>query len=613
MHELTRSDILNYTRSRLTEHPRWFDTVRPDEGQMLIEAITNRARGVFLWVFLVAKLLREGLTNGDTFEDLQVMLESFPPELEPFYQQMLDSVPSVYHSKMSGFLQLAISYHELDFRIYFFNEMEYRDLDFAAKETVLPVHEGEYIQNRLRMVARFDAICKGLLEIGADNIVGFIHRTVRDWSATEPVQRYLSRKTSSGFSTTLSALRATLAWFKHPRGTAMPWYPLVEPTGAFLCLAAEISFLNDDGSQHANTANGLLDGFFSAAHELAAQGFFRSKNDIAQALTNPSLLLQGLLIVGGFWDYLAAKLQDNDEYFTALSRRPAYVFALANHGLRAFEIQRKTCTSNREARVRSRVTKTILSLVLQHSIPSFRRFTGQRKENTSVGAHIDSALKLSRLLFTSFGTDSSIPWIPTISSTSTESKIRAWTGLFMLPFTVSLENFAKEYSQFLDCFGSQILNGGDCSLMFLQYDTKATIWDLLCEQVRALKTKRCGYLQESSQERLVRYVINTFSRNWSELLGAKESLRAAIYEGFPIEVSRRLIERMDKGYRLNGRDELDGHVFGDERYADKHVDNSSGIPSFNQGGQTDGTPQKHSVEPTQQRPQLKRRKILSHE
>ncbi|KAH8744192.1 hypothetical protein F5883DRAFT_29535 [Diaporthe sp. PMI_573] len=211
MHELTRSDISNYTSSRLAEHPLWSDTVRPSEGQMLVETITVRARGVFLWVFLVTKLLREGLTNGDTFEEIQSMLDSFPPELEPFYKQILDSVPSIYHSKMSGFLQIALSYHDLDFRIYYFNEMEYKDIDLAVKEVMVPFDEGQYLLNRSRMVARFDAICKGLVELGADN-VGFIHRTVRDWSTTEPVKEYLRQKTTAGFDTTLSALRATLAW-----------------------------------------------------------------------------------------------------------------------------------------------------------------------------------------------------------------------------------------------------------------------------------------------------------------------------------------------------------------------------------------------------------------
>lgn len=438
MHELTRSDILKYTRSRLGEHPNWSDTVRPDEGQILVETITLRAQGVFLWVFLVNRLLREGLTNGDTFEELRVMLESFPPELEPFYKQMLDSVPSVYHPKMSGFLEIANSYHELDFMTYYYIEMEYKDVDYAVKEAVMPILESEYVRNRSRMIARFDAVCKGLLEISVSNVVVFIHRTVRDWSATEPVREYLSHKARPGFSTTLATLRATLALFKHP----LPWYTLVDPTDAFPSLASEISQLNDHGSEHAKTANSIMDGFFAAAHRLAGREHFQSRKYANQSLYSPSLLFQALLIFRGFWDYLDAKLQEDDEYFLALSRKPACVFALSSHGLNALADRRETCTTDREVRVRSRVIRRLLSSVFWRSTPQFSQCSSQIKEDESARTNINSALKLIRLLTPLLGTGLNTPRIPITSCTSPEAELQAWAGLFMLPFTDSAENFA---------------------------------------------------------------------------------------------------------------------------------------------------------------------------
>lgn len=615
MHELTKPDILRYTRSRLGEHPHWSDTVCPDEGQMLIEAITFRARGVFLWVFLVTKILREGLTNGDTFEDLKIMLESFPPELEPFYRHILDSIPPFYHSKMCGFMKIAISYHELDFRIYYFNEMEYKDVDFATKEAVEPVHEVDFIRNRSRMVARLDAICKGLLELNGGSIVRFIHRTVRDWSATEPVQKYLNQKTRDGFSTTLSSLRATLAWFKHPRGTTIPWNPLVAPTSVFLSLAPRISSLKDVGSQHANTANTVLDGFFPAIQDLTAQGFLQGTYHTAQTLDSSSLLFQGVLIVGGFWDYLDAKLQEDDAYFDNLSRTPAHAFALKSHGIDAFQAQRKTCTSDREALVRSRVITTLLRSVLQHSIPPFKRCTAQENGNSALGKQIESALKLSRLLVVLLDTAPTIAWISTISSTCDKAKVRAWAGLFMLPFRGCLEYFAAEYPQFLDGFCSQILNGGDCSLMLLQYDSKTTIWDLLCGEVRRLGRK--ALRAQSPQENLVSYVIEKFAIRWSELPDAKESPRAAIQEGFPTKASRRLIMQMDKDDLL----EKDGGNFesplGQEGFQLSHTDHSGGISLFEElqpleGEQVGRTRRKHSLEPSQERPRPKRASIGLH-
>lgn len=63
IHELTHDDIRSYATRRLQEHPRWrgFEDEVPD-AEWLIDEITDRAAGVFLWVFLVTGQLRNGLT-----------------------------------------------------------------------------------------------------------------------------------------------------------------------------------------------------------------------------------------------------------------------------------------------------------------------------------------------------------------------------------------------------------------------------------------------------------------------------------------------------------------------------------------------------------------------
>lgn len=53
MQDLTRNDILEYTRCLLYEHPRWPSlTTKSSQGDWLIEEIEKRACGVFLWVSL---------------------------------------------------------------------------------------------------------------------------------------------------------------------------------------------------------------------------------------------------------------------------------------------------------------------------------------------------------------------------------------------------------------------------------------------------------------------------------------------------------------------------------------------------------------------------------
>ncbi|KAI1852341.1 hypothetical protein JX266_002519 [Neoarthrinium moseri] len=110
IHDLTHDDVVRYTQSRLAEHPRWGQISREFvETAPLVEKITSRAQGVFLWVKLVTQSLRDGMTNYDTPNDLQKRLESLPSDLESLYKVILDSVDQVYHQKMAETLKFALS------------------------------------------------------------------------------------------------------------------------------------------------------------------------------------------------------------------------------------------------------------------------------------------------------------------------------------------------------------------------------------------------------------------------------------------------------------------------------------------------------------------------
>ena len=129
VHDLTRDDIRRYSESRLLEHPRCPQLSSTDRRmQELVNDITERAHGVFLWVFLVTKLLREGLTNDDSFPDLRRRLDSIPIDLGEFFKQILNSVDSFYHEKMAHTLRIALAAKEpLECIIYGFHELEYEE------------------------------------------------------------------------------------------------------------------------------------------------------------------------------------------------------------------------------------------------------------------------------------------------------------------------------------------------------------------------------------------------------------------------------------------------------------------------------------------------------
>lgn len=189
MHDLTRYDIRTYAFHRLREHPRWPGLVASNSAgsQWLIDEIVERCDGVFLWVFLVTKLLREGMTNQDRFPDLRRRLESFPRELEPFFRQILDSVEPIYHAKTASLLQIALTAKKpLHMIMYDMHDLEHDDENYYRGRPIKPLTHAELSEVKSGIIYHLDSRTRGLLEVSSASFeVTFLHRTVKDYLASE--------------------------------------------------------------------------------------------------------------------------------------------------------------------------------------------------------------------------------------------------------------------------------------------------------------------------------------------------------------------------------------------------------------------------------------------
>ncbi|KAK0610908.1 hypothetical protein B0T14DRAFT_570839 [Immersiella caudata] len=199
IHDLTKHDVFEYAQDRLQQHPRW-KQMRSKTGQTnaLINAISDKAQGVFLWVFLVTKLLREGLTNYDTFRELQKRLDTFPSDLEPFFMQIIKSVPDFYREKMAEALKIALADPEpLEALIYSFHDME--DFDLPTADT--------FNSRREHVAKRLNGRCRGLLEMNPMGQIGFLHRTVADFLRTRDMSTFLNENTTPNFAPNMEVLQ----------------------------------------------------------------------------------------------------------------------------------------------------------------------------------------------------------------------------------------------------------------------------------------------------------------------------------------------------------------------------------------------------------------------
>ncbi|KAI0894015.1 hypothetical protein F4806DRAFT_128040 [Annulohypoxylon nitens] len=218
IHDLTQDDIYKYVKDSLEEHYRWDDLdVEIKNANSLIKQVTQRAAGVFLWVYLVVRELRSGLTEYDSFFDLQKRLEAIPDGLEAFFKHILESVDPFYHGMMAKTIKTAlIAKSPEPTAMYGFLDLEHEDEDYAIKLPIRAATDKRVNPTHKTTCRRLNARTRGLLEVDPENhFVEFFHRSVIDYLSTDQMARYLDGKIKTKFDANLSILRAYTARIKN--------------------------------------------------------------------------------------------------------------------------------------------------------------------------------------------------------------------------------------------------------------------------------------------------------------------------------------------------------------------------------------------------------------
>ncbi|KAH6682304.1 hypothetical protein F5X68DRAFT_25048 [Plectosphaerella plurivora] len=201
VHDLTLSDIRKYVQDRLDHLP-------DDEAKrMLIHDVASKADGIFLWVALVVKSMREAIEDGMSAPELTNLLDSTPTELEDLFHHilktldkkklrnackifsMLDRIDHVSRS-----IDVRHSYvPKLTLLAYSFLDDYERDQKFATDEFWNTVTPGRLtVEERMQMAAKkLRANCAGLLEARVNPIaqlqdaagpsIDYTHRSVHEY------------------------------------------------------------------------------------------------------------------------------------------------------------------------------------------------------------------------------------------------------------------------------------------------------------------------------------------------------------------------------------------------------------------------------------------------
>lgn len=203
LEDLTRYDIVEFTRDFLTKKCS-FD-MNADEEKKLVDEVTHKAQGVFLWVSLALKSLERGIANRDTPFERMRRLRSLPSELEDLYRDMfkrLGDDQTLYEQDAALYFSTVIAIGELSnkseriphminaFHFMLITDAELRN-ELLLVESPPPLFK---IQARLLdMEGRIQSHCAGLLEVTKGRYfrkhmspwtaqrVDFLHRSGRDF------------------------------------------------------------------------------------------------------------------------------------------------------------------------------------------------------------------------------------------------------------------------------------------------------------------------------------------------------------------------------------------------------------------------------------------------
>lgn len=234
MEDLTLTDIELFAKEKLSEHPMFsqLQALNPQGARAIIEEVTQKSTGVFLWVRLVIKSLLEGLRDGDTIEDLEARLMLLPQDLEDLFKKILGDLDAVYFEEASQLFQTVRASHvpwrevnlEAKNHLPSHDGLSQQDRDNSSPLTILslsfaredvnrallegfgkPMNHDQRLYRAETMRRRLASRCKGLLEVptfkrdGPEAKVQYLHRTVKDFLHEASAQDFLSAGSTTHF------------------------------------------------------------------------------------------------------------------------------------------------------------------------------------------------------------------------------------------------------------------------------------------------------------------------------------------------------------------------------------------------------------------------------
>ena len=193
LEHFTSDDMRKYMEIQLVQNEAFSRvTLHDPRCQSLVSQISQKAQGVWLWVFLVVRDLLRDLTGEEQFPLLQRRLDRLPAELEKYYEDILDRIDKIHQQETARIFLVAVTaIQPVPLLSLHYLSMEAVYPNYAISEGFGPLSKRRLFPIKKKWTKLLNSRCRDLLELNdisslhGDSFleprVVFSHRTVRDF------------------------------------------------------------------------------------------------------------------------------------------------------------------------------------------------------------------------------------------------------------------------------------------------------------------------------------------------------------------------------------------------------------------------------------------------
>ncbi|OAL39468.1 hypothetical protein AYO20_01338 [Fonsecaea nubica] len=217
LQDLTKEDIQRYVRETLP-------IAAHEQTEGLIDKITKRADGIFLWVALVTKSIRDQLEEGYELSVVEEELDRLPSELQKLFEHLLETIsqsPGYKTAHHTFAMVLKLRYYKLDLMLLAYSFLEHYEKDPSfAMDGSFPFLNTDDVGGRRRedhARRRLYRDCRHLLEVKEDGgTITVTHRSILEFLESQAVKDTM-KCDLDGFSTEEAISQLFLAALRYKR------------------------------------------------------------------------------------------------------------------------------------------------------------------------------------------------------------------------------------------------------------------------------------------------------------------------------------------------------------------------------------------------------------